>query len=90
MVRSEGSGDVNDEHPCIDCGEDTLNDERCRDCNLEWLFTYNQCSVCKRKRFSDGAMTGLPNVTALEIWGPPCACKPKPPTVYESTKTRAE
>lgn len=73
------------EKPCIDCGEQTLNDKRCRECNLDWLFTRNQCSGCNAHRFDRDAKVGFRgDIPATDIWGEPCACaEPLPLTVYE-------
>jgi hypothetical protein len=36
------------ERSCIDCNESTLNDERCRDCDIEWSIGINSCRECSR------------------------------------------
>ena len=73
------------ERACCDCGEVTLNPERCRECDLEWFFTRSTCSQCKQMRFERDAVTGL-GVLAVSLWGEPCACSPLPPSVYEASR----
>jgi predicted RNA-binding Zn-ribbon protein involved in translation (DUF1610 family) len=34
------------EHPCIDCGEPTLNEERCRECDLDYIAELQCCTSC--------------------------------------------
>ena len=33
---------------CIDCGEETYNDQRCRDCDIEHLIEQARCEECHR------------------------------------------
>ena len=35
-----------EEKPCIECGEMTFNEERCRDCGLEHLVATSCCREC--------------------------------------------
>jgi len=34
------------EHPCAECGEPTLNERLCRDCNIERLMDDARCLEC--------------------------------------------
>lgn len=34
------------ERPCVDCGEPTFNEQRCRECNLDYLFDAMACQTC--------------------------------------------
>lgn len=34
------------ERPCIDCGEPTVNDKRCRDCDIDYLLEDATCAAC--------------------------------------------
>jgi rRNA maturation protein Nop10 len=34
------------ERPCVDCGEPTLNDKRCRDCDIEYVLEHQHCPHC--------------------------------------------
>ncbi len=36
------------ERPCIDCGEMTCNDERCRDCDHDHIIIGGSCRECGR------------------------------------------
>jgi hypothetical protein len=43
-----------EENPCIDCGQPTLNPERCRECDIEWLMeTWPRCDECGERLWSD-------------------------------------
>ena len=69
--------------PCIDCGESTLNLDRCRDCDIEYCLDSMQCSVCRKLHTARDELLGP---AADSIWGigHRCECpEPKPPTVYD-------
>ncbi len=69
------------ERPCVDCGEPTLNPERCRDCDITRSLDRMQCSQCERMRYRvDTPMTAE---LGAYFWGEPCSCDPKPPTVAD-------
>ena len=67
------------ERACIGCGEPTLNPELCRECDIERSLDRMQCSGCKRMRYR----TDEERFSKLGayLWGDPCTCDPKPPTV---------
>lgn len=74
------------ERACIDCGEPTLNPERCRECDIQYILACMQCSGCKQMRYrtDDERFSKL----SAALWGDPCTCDPKPPSVYEAEQTR--
>lgn len=72
----------NDEHACMKCGEDTLNDEYCRECDIERSFASMTCSGCKRLRTTTD---GIGGELANALYGADhrCACEPRPPTMLQ-------
>lgn len=76
---------MSDERRCLDCPEMTRNEHgRCRDCDIEYLLDSMQCSGCSHMRYrQDGAAKEM----AEYVWGDPCLCDPRPPSVYDVRKT---
>lgn len=72
------------EHPCIDCGDLTLNPERCRDCDIEYSLNCMQCSVCERMRWRNDRPGSESAVLAQYLWGEPCQCPVGTPSVHEA------
>ncbi len=62
------------ELPCIDCGEPTLNPERCRDCDLEYLSaTWPKCACGARLyRVESARALGITEAHAFD-----CALRPR-------------
>lgn len=60
------------ERPCIDCGEPTLNEERCRDCDIEHSLARMECPHCKRMRYRTD--DELARRLGEYFWGPACKC----------------
>lgn len=76
------SGDVKS---CFDCGDETRNEHgRCRDCDIRHSLDIMQCSVCERMRYR--TETAVFKGVGAYLWGDPCTCDPKPPSVYEARK----
>jgi hypothetical protein len=70
--------------PCEECGEETLNDTLCRDCDITRNLDSMQCSVCKRMRYRlDDDTAPCPGL-GRALWGDRCECDPRPPSVYEA------
>ncbi len=45
-ASATGRDAVTAERPCVDCGDPTLNAERCRDCDLEYITESSRCKDC--------------------------------------------
>jgi hypothetical protein len=43
------------EHPCAECGEPTLNEVLCRDCDIARLIEGAKCRHCGRHIWNDNA-----------------------------------
>lgn len=47
MSKDNPHSTAREERPCERCGERTLNDRYCRDCDIEWCFAMALCRECK-------------------------------------------
>lgn len=47
MTPANPHSTARDERPCERCGDPTLNDQYCRDCDIEWCVAMSLCRECK-------------------------------------------
>lgn len=81
-------GDVACKLPLCGCGEwHATIDGRCRDCDIQHCLDRMECSVCRRMRYRQD----VPRLTefGVYLWGEPCDCDPKPPSLAEQRSEAA-
>ena len=49
------------ERPCIDCDEPTLNEDRCRDCDQDYVVNTSSCRECGRWIWAEEFGGPIPN-----------------------------
>lgn len=72
ITPTTSDGRVLVEHPCEECGDDTLNEHLCRDCSIDRDLTRMECSACHKMRYrtDDEFARSLGGW----LWGDPCVC----------------